>query len=190
MALTYSGIAELGSLAPDFNLPGVDGQVYSLAAFQKAKALVVVFMCNHCPYVKAVQGRINALAQEYLSRGVMLVGINSNDTVKYPDDSFEAMKQVSRENHYIFPYLLDESQEVARAYGAACTPDFFVYQNESLGSESLRFSLKYRGRLDDSWKDEKAVTRRDLALALNAILSGQLLSSEQISSMGCNIKWK
>lgn len=190
MALTHSESAQLGSLAPDFALPGTDGKIHRLSDFRKAQVAVVVFMCNHCPYVKAVQGRINALAREYLDRGVAVIGINSNDAVRYPDDSFEAMKSVAQENGYGFPYLFDESQEVARAYGAVCTPDFFVYKNEAIGSDVPRFTLQYRGRLDDNWKDASAVTRRDLSMALDTLLKDQAIPSEQISSMGCSIKWK
>jgi peroxiredoxin len=175
----------LGSVAPDFSLPGVDGKIYSLATFAQAKALVVVFMCNHCPYVIAVQDRINALAREYLSKGVKLVAINSNDAEKYPDDSFEAMKVRAREKNYVFPYLRDESQKVARAYDAFCTPDFYVYANQG-----KNFVLKYSGRLDDHWKEPSQVTRRELALALDAILAGEEPSTDQKSSMGCSIKWK
>ncbi len=188
MALAYSQPGELGSQAPEFSLPGVDGKTYRLRDFHESgdvKALVVVFMCNHCPYVVATQGRINALAKEYASRGVRLVGINSNDFVKYPDDSFDAMKKRAKEQGYVFPYLRDETQEVAKAYGAVCTPDFFVYENA--GGE---FVLRYRGRLDDNWKDESAVKRRDLALALDEILSGRAPNPDQPSSMGCSIKWK
>lgn len=183
MALTYSEKTETGSNAPDFALPGIDGEVHRLADFRDARALVVAFICNHCPYVKAVQGRINALAREYQARGVSFVAINSNDSVKYPDDSFEAMKRVAAENAYVFPYLWDETQSVAKAYGAVCTPDFYLYEN------SGEFQLRYRGRLDDSWKDEKAVTQRDLAAAIDAILSSKPMPKE-IPSMGCSIKWK
>lgn len=185
MALTHSNPAETGRTAPDFSLPGVDGRSWSLKDFNDCKALVVVFMCNHCPYVIAVQGRINALAREYAARGVKLVAINSNDSTRYPADNFDAMKVRAREQDYVFPYLWDESQAVAKAYGAVCTPDFFVYR-----PEGATFVEKYRGRLDDNWKDEGAVTRRELAAALDAILSGRDPSSEQPSSMGCSIKWK
>jgi len=185
MALTYSDPVQQGSLAPDFSLKGVDGKSYNLASFRDAKALVVVFMCNHCPYVIAVQERINRLAREYASRGVALIGINSNDTVKYPADNFEAMKARAREQGYVFPYVIDETQEVARAYGAVCTPDLFVFSASKEG-----FRLTYRGRIDDFWKDESKVSRRDLAAALDAILAGQEPSPEQIPSMGCSIKWK
>jgi peroxiredoxin len=185
MALTYSNPGELGTEAPDFVLPGVDGKVYQLSDFKDAKALVVVFMCNHCPYVKAVQGRINQLAREYLPRGVRLIGINSNDADRYPDDNFEAMKVQAKEKSYSFPYLWDESQEVARSFGAVCTPEFYVY-SESLGKQILC----YKGRLDDNWKEEEKVTSRDLAAALNAILTGNSPSPDQKPSMGCSIKWK
>lgn len=194
MALTYSERSELGSEAPEFSLPGTDGKTYQLSDFRFSRALVVIFMCNHCPYVQAIQGRLQALAKEYRSRDVQLVGINSNDSSRYPDDSFEAMSRIAKDfqnEGYAFPYLWDESQEVAKAYGAVCTPDFFVYENSKPGASQPRFVLRYRGRLDDQWKDEKAVTRRDLALALDTILAGkQVLPEQQISSMGCSIKWK
>jgi peroxiredoxin len=184
MALTFSEQTEPGSAAPDFRLPGVDGRIWSLGDFAGARALVIVFMCNHCPYVIAVRERINRLAQDYGPRGVGVVGINSNDASRYPDDSFEAMKKVAREQGYVFPYLFDEDQAVAKAYGAVCTPDFYVYEGGS------GFSLRYRGRLDDSWKDPAAVKSRDLAAALDAILAGKPVASDQPSSMGCSIKWR
>lgn len=189
MALTYSVNQKLGQPAPEFSLPGVDGKTYSLAGILRdapeARALVVIFMCNHCPYVIAVQERINELARRYGPRGVKLIGINSNDPIRYPSDNFEAMKKRAAELGYAFPYLMDETQEVARAYGAVCTPDPFVF--ERVGGE---FLLRYQGRIDDSWKDPRAVTRQDLALALDAILAGKPVSPDQIPSMGCSIKWK
>lgn len=185
MALTYSEKIPLGAPAPEFALPGVDGRIWRLADFTGSKALVVIFMCNHCPYVKAVQGRINTIARKYAAKGVALVGINSNDATRYPDDSFEAMKQVMREKGYVFPYLFDETQDVARAYDAVCTPDIYVFSPK--GTDYL---LAYHGRIDDNWKDEAAVTRRDLEDALEAILAGGAPAAEQIPSMGCSIKWK
>jgi peroxiredoxin len=185
MALTVAEERDLGSSPPEFRLRGVDDRMYQLSDFAQAKALVVAFICNHCPYVIAVQGRVNALAKEYASRGVQLVGINSNDAVKYPDDNFEAMKRRAKEQGFSFPYLWDETQQVAKAYKAVCTPDFFVYERKGGG-----FALQYRGRLDDSWKDEKAVTRRELAGALDLILAGKNPDSNQNPSMGCSIKWK
>jgi peroxiredoxin len=185
MAITYSTSSTLGSPAPNFDLPGVDGKRYSLRDFSNARALIVIFMCNHCPYVVAVQKRINQLAKEYLPQGVRVVGINSNDSQKYPDDGFEAMKERATEEGYVFPYLHDETQAVARAYDAACTPDPYLYEKTSQG-----FELRYRGRIDDSWKDESAVTRRELALAVDALLSGKPVSPDQKPAMGCNIKWR
>ncbi len=182
MALTYSPTGELGSKAFDFSLPATDGKTYQLRDFAGSKALVIVFMCNHCPYVKAVQGRINQLAKDYLKSGVRVVGINSNDSIRYPDDSFEAMKRVASENGYVFPYLFDETQVTAKEYGAVCTPDFYVYDSD--------FMLRYRGQLDDSWKDETKITRKDLASSLDLLLKGASLTEEQVPSMGCSIKWK
>ena len=188
MALTYTQPPtekELGSSAPDFSLPGVDGRNWSLADFKGKKALVVIFMCNHCPYVIAVQGRINELAREYAAQGVALVGISPNDPVKYPADSLDAMRVRAREQGYVFPYLIDETQEVARAYGAVCTPDPFVFEN--VGGE---FVLRYHGRIDDSWKEPERVTRREIAQSLDAILAGKPVSAQQHPAMGCSIKWR
>lgn len=188
MALTYSQVPtekELDSEAPAFSLRGVDGKVHSLEDYRGSKALLVIFMCNHCPYVIAVQDRINQLAREFAPRGLSVVGINSNDTVKYPADSFEAMKERAAEQSFAFDYLIDETQEVARAYGAVCTPDPFLFVREE-----GRFVLRYHGRIDDSWKDPAAVKRRELAEAVEAVLSGAKPSGEQVPTMGCNIKWR
>jgi peroxiredoxin len=185
MALTHSSSSVLGSLLPAFRLPGVDGKHWSPEDFGDQKALVVIFMCNHCPYVIAVQDRINALHREFAPRGVALIGINSNDSKRYPADSFEAMQQRAREKNFGFPYLLDETQAVARAFDAVCTPDPYVYEKTPEG-----FVLRYRGRIDDSWKDEALVQRRDLANALEAILQGRPVDPQQTPSMGCSIKWK
>lgn len=188
MALTYSQVPtekELGSEAPSFWLPGVDGRMHALEDYKKSKAIVIIFMCNHCPYVIAVQGRINQLAKEYSARGVALIGINSNDAVKYPADSLEAMKLRAQEEGFSFDYLFDETQEVARSYGAVCTPDPFVFEN--VGG---RFLLRYHGRIDDNWKEEARVTERELAAALDAILSGAIPSPKQVPAMGCSIKWR
>ena len=185
MALTYSKQDELGKPAPDFVLKGVDGKTYRLDDFKNSKALVIVFMCNHCPYVIATQGRINALAKKYAPRGVGFIGINSNDAIRYPQDSFEEMVNRAREQGFVFPYLVDENQEVAKAYDAACTPDPYVYE-----TSGEQFLLRYRGQIDDNWKDEKAATRHDLAEALDAILTGKPVSTDQKPAMGCSIKWK
>jgi peroxiredoxin len=186
MAPTYSESGKLGSLAPHFSLPATDGKQYSLSDFQGAKALVVVFMCNHCPYVIAVLDRLNRLVKSTLPQGVQWVGINSNDAVKYPDDSFEAMKARAEEKQFAFPYLYDETQEVARAFGAVCTPEFYLYAPTSLG----QWTLKYQGRLDDQWKDESAVQRQELAEAIGQVLKGKDPELDQKPAMGCSIKWK
>lgn len=181
---TYSGSAQLGTVAPPFALKAVDDRTYTLESFKGSQILVIAFMCNHCPYVIAVQERMNHLAREFLPRGVQLIGINSNDSVKYPDDSFQAMKLRAAEQGFVFPYLHDETQDVAKAYGAVCTPEFYAYRRE--GSQ---FILRYQGRLDDSWKDPAAVTRRELAEALELLLQGKNPGDAQ-PAMGCSIKWK
>jgi peroxiredoxin len=187
MALTYTPEPALGSAAPDFRLPDVvSGKTYALRDFAQARALVVMFICNHCPYVVAVQGRIAALAKEYEPKGVRFVGICSNDADKYPEDSPEKLKAQAREQGFVFPYLFDENQDACRAYGAVATPDFFVYGAHEGGN----FPLRYRGRLDDSWKEPAKVTRRDLAAALDLLLAGKLPPKDQTPSMGCSIKWK
>jgi peroxiredoxin len=141
-------------------------------------------MCNHCPYVIAVQDRINALARRFAPRGIPLVGISSNDVSHYPADSFENMQIRAREKDYAFPYLIDETQSVARAYDAVCTPDPYLF--ERVGDE---FILRYHGRIDDSWKDPAAVTREELSEACEAILAGRPVSGDQHPAMGCSIKW-
>lgn len=193
MALTTTPPGELGAEAPAFRLPNANGPTLGLEDIDKARALVVVFMCNHCPYVIAVQDRINDLAREYLAQGVTLVGISSNDPVEYPEDSFEEMGKRARERGFVFPYLWDQTQEVARAYGAVCTPDFFVYASRGNAGSGPPWSLTYRGRLDDSWKDPSRVSTRDLALALDDILADRseiVRARAQTPSMGCSIKWK
>ncbi len=185
MALTYSVQKELGRVAPDFDLEGVDGKRYSLKHFAHSRALVVAFICNHCPYVIAVQDRLVALAKEFAPRGMAMIAINSNDTSAYPEDSMDKMKIRARDKGFVFPYVLDETQEVARAYDAVCTPDLYLYARE--GSE---FVLRYHGRLDDNWKEPEKVVRRDLAEAIQAVLSQEGVTMDQLPSMGCNIKWK
>ena len=182
MAFTESASRDLGAPAPDFALPGVDGRIWSLGDFADATAVVVVFTCNHCPYAKAVEGRLVRLQRDYADKGVRLVAINPNDASRYPEDSFDAMKVRAEERGFNFPYLVDESQQVARAYGAACTPDFFVYDRAS--------KLAYCGRLDDNWSNEDAVTRTDLRDALNAILDNRPITFAVFPSAGCSIKWR
>lgn len=182
MALMESKQVALGADCPDFNLPGVDGKDYSLNDFQGAKALVVLFICNHCPYVQAVEDRIIALAHELSPQGVQFVGICANDAIDYPDDSFENLKKRWEEKNYGFPYLVDEPQETAKAFQAVCTPDIFVYNQEK--------KLAYRGRIDDNWKEPEKVEHEDLKAALQALVAGEQPSAEQKPSMGCSIKWK
>lgn len=182
MSLTYSKTIPFGAQAPEFSLPATDGKNYSLSDFVGKKALVVIFMCNHCPYVQAVLPRLIALQKEFGARGVQLVGINSNDDKNYTDDNFENMKNVVAKLGINFPYLRDDSQSVAKAYGSTCTPDIFVYDKAR--------GLAYHGRIDDNWQDENAVKVRELASALESILQGKKPSPNQNPSMGCSIKWK
>lgn len=183
MARTPSTMLPLGTEAPDFSLPNIDGRTVALADFKDAAALLVVFICNHCPFVKHVAAELARLAKDYQPRGLAMVGINSNDAASYPDDSPEKMAEEAKSRGYTFPYLYDESQAVAQAYRAACTPDFFLFD------KSLR--LAYRGQLDSSRPDSgTAVTGSDLRAAIDALIAGRSPSSEQKPSIGCNIKWK
>lgn len=182
MALTYSEMVPLGKKAPSFELNGIDGKTYSLNSFKGKKALVLMFLCRHCPYVQAVQDRIASLAKEYTAKNIQFVGICSNDFVRYPEDSPENLKRQAQEVGFDFPYLVDESQDVARSYGAVCTPDIFVFDSD--------FKLRYRGRIDDNWKEPKKVFRHDLHEALDTLIAGGEVSTDQIPSMGCSIKWK
>jgi peroxiredoxin len=183
MALTPSTMLELGTQAPGFRLPDTDGKTVALEDFAAAPALLVIFLCNHCPYVKHVRHQLAALGREYQGRGVAVVGISANDVVSHPDDSPAMMRREKAETGYTFPYLYDETQEVAKAYQAACTPDFFVFDG--------RQRLVYRGQLDDSRPGNAVpVTGTDLRAALDAALAGRPIAARQKPSMGCNIKWK
>ena len=182
MANVESTMVPLGTPAPDFSLPGTDGKTYSLMNFGDKRILVIIFMCNHCPYVKAALRRLINLQNEYAERGVRLVGINVNDAQKYPDDSLENMKALAEKKKLPFPYLYDESQASAKAYDAVCTPDIFVY--------GLERTLKYRGRVDDNWQHPDQITRHDLKDAIEALLIDQDVNDDQVSSLGCSIKWK
>lgn len=174
----------LGTAAPDFSLPDtVSGRMISLSEVKTDKGLVVMFLCNHCPYVIHVNPEIVRVSKEYLAKGLGFVGISSNDAEKYPDDAPDKMKLVAQQLGYPFPYLYDESQAVARAYDAACTPDFYVFDKN--------LKLVYRGRLDDSRpRNDNPLTGRDLRTALDAVLAGEAVSEIQYPSGGCNIKWK
>ena len=183
MVLTPSTMLSLGTLAPDFSLLDTDGNVVSLADYADAPALLVVFMCNHCPYVIHLKKDLAKLAGEYGARGVAIVGINANDVANYPQDSLEKMAEDKSFFGYPFPYLMDESQETARAYRAACTPDFYVFDKDR--------RLAYRGQFDDSRPgNDKPITGEDIRAALEAVLAGRPVEGEQVASMGCNIKWK
>jgi peroxiredoxin len=183
MAVTPSTMLPLGTPAPDFSLPDTNGQTVSSADFLGAPALLVIFMCNHCPFVKHLRTGLAQLGRDYDSRGVAIVGINSNDAVKYPDDSPEKMVEEKRSAGYTFPYLYDESQAVAQAYRAACTPDFFLFDQDQ--------KLVYRGQFDDSRPGNGLpVTGHDLRAALDAVLEGRPIPEPQKPSIGCNIKWK
>lgn len=182
MSLLASLDVPLGTIAPDFQLKGVDGNTYSLHDFRERSVLVIVFMCNHCPYVQACIERLIALQHDYLDKGVRFIGINPNDALDVPEDDFEAMKVFARERNMNFPYLRDETQQVAKAYKAVCTPDVFVYDDQR--------ALRYHGRIDNNWRDISKVTSQDLRVALEAIIHHKNVDSAQLPSMGCSIKWK
>ncbi len=185
MALTESNMLPLGTKAPKFSLPDtISGKEVTLENIASSKkATVVMFICNHCPYVIHVQEQISTLAREYQERGVGFVAISSNDVENYPDDAPDKMRLKAIEAGYSFPYLYDESQAVAKAYDAACTPDFYIFNEER--------ELVYRGQLDDSRPNSgKPVTGKDLRAALKAVLKGQAVAKKQRPSAGCNIKWK
>lgn len=184
MARTPSNMLPLGTVAPDFQLfDVVSGKMMSLQELKSEVATLVMFICNHCPFVKHVQTQFVALARDYQPKGVSIIAINSNDVAHYPEDSPEKMKEVALQLGYSFPYLFDESQKVAKAYDAACTPDFYIFD------KALR--CVYRGQLDDSRPgNEIPVTGRDIRAALDEILAGKSVSLTQKPSLGCNIKWK
>lgn len=183
MAETPSTMLALGTVAPDFSLPDTNGKMVSLADFKSAPAVLVLFICNHCPYVKHIRAELARLAREYQAKGVAIVGISSNDAQKYPDDGPAKMAEEVKLAGYTFPYLYDASQAVAKAYRAACTPDFFLFDG---GRE-----LVYRGQFDVSRPGNGvSVTGKDLRAALEAVLSGKAVPADQRPSLGCNIKWK
>ena len=183
MVLTPSTMLPLGTKAADFSLPNVDGRTVSLADFAKAPALLVVFMCNHCPYVKHVAAGLAQLARDYQAQGVAVVGINSNDIAAHPDDAPAQMTREAKSRGYTFPYLFDATQRAAQAYKAACTPDFYVFDKDQ--------KLVYRGQMDSSRPDSGIpVTGKDLRAALDAVLAGKGVPADQKPSIGCNIKWQ
>lgn len=187
MALTSSQKSELGSEAPNFDLPSTEGRRIVLSDFYRNKGVLVAFLCNHCPYVQAVFSRMNHLAAETQKLGIQWVGINSNDADRYPADSFEAMKEEVRKRQLVFPYCHDEDQSVAKAYGALCTPEFYLYQCEPSRQKAFLF---YHGRFDDNWKEEAAVQEHSLKNAMDDLLAGRSYPLRQQASMGCSIKWR
>jgi peroxiredoxin len=173
----------IGAKAPDFSHPNIDGKIISLKDFADAPTLLVMFICNHCPYVQHLREHLAQLVKEYQAEGVAVVGINSNDVERYPDDAPDKMAEVAKRYGFTFPYLLDESQEVAKAYRAACTPDFFLFDKER--------KLIYRGQYDDSRPNNNIpVTGKDLRTALDAALADRPVPQDQVPSLGCGIKWK
>jgi len=173
---------QIAQAAPDFNLPGVDGKSYSLADFDEAKLLIVVFSCNHCPYVVGSEDRMNALHADYAPRGVAMVAVNSNETDNHPTDSFEHMVARAAEKGFRFPYLRDDSQAVALAYGALRTPHFYVFDADR--------RLRYTGRMDDDPRQGGKQTTHELRDALDALLAGQDPPVPATNPIGCNVKWK
>ena len=183
MVSVNSTMLPLGTRAPDFELPDPGGNVHSLRDFEGAPALVVAFICNHCPYVKHIAGPLATVTSDLMGRGAAVVAISANDADGYPDDAPDKMAEEAAQHGWAFPYLYDESQAVAHAYRAACTPDFFVFDADQ--------RLVYRGQFDDSRpKNAEPVTGSDLLAAVDAVLDGRAPSDEQFPSMGCNIKWK
>ena len=184
MALTPSTMLALGTQAPEFQLPDVmSGKAISLATFSGTKAMLVMFICRHCPYVQHVKQELARLGKDYANTNVGIVAISANDAANYPDDAPDQLKEMVKELGFAFPFCYDASQEIAKAYTAACTPDFFLFDDRRL--------LVYRGQLDDSRPGNgKPVTGKDLRAAIDAVLSGKPVNSHQQPSIGCNIKWK
>jgi peroxiredoxin len=173
---------QIGDPAPAFSLPGTDGRAHSLDTLSDKPVLVVVFSCNHCPYVQAYEDRLVALQRDYAGRGIQVIAINSNDDVNYPEDGFEQMVARARDKGFNFPYLRDASQAVARAYGATHTPQLFVFDRAR--------RLRYTGKIDDNWQNPQAVTRRFLRDAIDALLADRAPAEPQTHAIGCTIKWK
>ena len=183
MALTPSTMLPLGTIAPQFKLPDTEGHLLGLDDFPQAQGFLVMFISNHCPYVKHLKEHLAATTAKYMKQGIAVFAINSNDVKNYPEDSPEKMKKDKAQFHYPFPYLFDETQEVAKAYQAACTPDFFLFDRNK--------KLIYRGQYDDSRPgNRKPITGQNLIAAMEAALKNQSILEEQIPSIGCNIKWK
>jgi len=184
MARTASTMLELGTQAPDFQLPDtVSGKTVSLATFADKSALLMMFICRHCPYVKHIQSGLAKLGQDYADRDIAIVAVSANDAENYPDDAPDKLKEIALEAGYVFPFCYDETQAVAKAYSAACTPDFFLFDRDR--------KLVYRGQFDSSRPStETPVTGEDLRAAIDAVLTGAPIDPDQKPSLGCNIKWK
>ena len=182
MALTHSQEKMIGVKAPRFNLPGVDKKPHSLANMLKGKrGIVVMFICNHCPYVKAYFDRLIALTHEYAPKGIPFVGINANDEINYPDDSFTNMVTLAKRKEFPFPYLRDQDQTVAKAYDAVCTPEIFIVDAQEI--------IRYHGGIDDSWDDEAKVKKPYLKNAIDDLLADRPVKEATPHAMGCSIKW-
>ena len=173
---------EIGQRAPDFSLPGVDGRDYSLSSFKDKKVVVVLFSCNHCPYAQAYEDRLISVQRDYAAKGVQLVAINANDSSGYPEDGFENKVKRAQKNKFNFPYLRDESQRVARDYGAEYTPEAFVL--------NAKQEVRYIGRVDDNWQHPDKVRSHDLRAAIDAVLTHKKVANPDTHAIGCTIKWK
>ncbi len=173
---------KIGQTMPSFSLKGVDDQIINSKDFLKGKGLVVIFSCNHCPYVQAYEDRMIALYNEFSPRGIEILVINSNEDIHYPDDSFENMKRRAKDKAFPFPYLKDESQDVAKAFGATHTPEIFLMNSDG--------ELVYTGRIDDNWKNVDQVKSQDLKDAMNALISNEPIRKPETYTIGCTIKWK
>ncbi len=173
---------KLGSMLPEFNLPATDGKNYFPDSFADKKALIVIFSCNHCPYVQAYEERIKQIQEDYSSKGVAIVAINSNDDKEYPDDSFENMKKRADEKHFNFPYLRDESQEIAKVFDASHTPEIFLFDEKR--------ELAFHGKIDDNWQEPGKAKSKYLREALDELLEGKEISVPETFTIGCTIKWK
>ena len=173
---------KINSLLPEFHLPGTDGNMYSSDSFSNKEILIVIFSCNHCPYVQAYEQRIIELQNEFNENSVQIVAISSNDAVKYPEDSFDEMKKRAESKNFNFPYLYDQSQEIAKVFGATHTPQVFLFNSEK--------KLKYEGKIDDNWQEPELVNSRYLRDAILEVLNGKDVSVPETFSIGCTIKWK
>jgi peroxiredoxin len=181
MALTFTPQNEIGKDLPTFQGLSIHGNTFSSASLPKGQPVLVLFICNHCPYVKAIENRLVQLGHDLKQQGIPMIAICSNDPEEYPEDNFEALKANAQEKNFVFEYLHDADQSLAHLFGAVCTPDFFLYDKNH--------KLAYRGRLDDNWKNEKKVTRRELFEAALELKAGKAISRPSIPSMGCSIKW-